>query len=82
MIKIDLLEGAHCDCGVRVKFKAPNKIAADDILFFTFTSRRKKGLIFHLKRIHLKHQVLFSLNNNEKICMNVVFCSRDWRFKG
>ena len=32
--------------------------------------------------IHLKHQVLFSLKNNEKIFMNVVCCSLDWRFKG
>ena len=29
----------------------------------------------------MKHQVLFSLINNEKIFMNVVCCSRDWRFK-
>ena len=29
----------------------------------------------------MKHQVLFSLKNNEKILMNVVCCSRDWRFK-
>ena len=28
-------------------------------------------------RIHLKHQVLFSLKNNEKIFMNVICCSRD-----
>ena len=32
--------------------------------------------------ISLKHQVLFSLKNNEKIFMNVICCSRDWRFKG
>ena len=31
--------------------------------------------------IHLKHQILFSLKNNEKIFMNVVCCSRDWHFK-
>ena len=29
----------------------------------------------------MKHQVLFSLKNNEKIVMNVVCCSHDWRFK-
>ena len=34
------------------------------------------------QRIHFKHQVLFSLKSNEKIFMNVVCCSRDWRFKG
>ena len=39
-------------------------------------------LDFYVNRIHLKHQVLFSLKNNEKkIGMNVVCCSRDWRFK-
>ena len=27
----------------------------------------------------MKHQVLFSLKNNEKIFMKVVCCSRDWR---
>ena len=26
------------------------------------------------------HQVLFSMENNEKIFMNVVCCSFDWRF--
>ena len=30
---------------------------------------------------HLKHQVLFSQKNNEKIFMNVVCCSRDWHFQ-
>ena len=28
------------------------------------------------KRIHLKHQVLFPLKNNEEMFMNVVCCSR------
>ena len=27
----------------------------------------------------MKHQVLFSLKNNEKIFKTVVCCSRDWR---
>ena len=30
----------------------------------------------------MKHQVLFSLKNNEKVLIHVVCCSRDWRFKG
>ena len=30
----------------------------------------------------MKYQVSFSLKNNEKVFMNVVCCSRDWRFKG
>ena len=29
----------------------------------------------------MKYQVLFSLKNNEEIFINVVCCSRDWRFK-
>ena len=49
--------------------KRQTKIAADNIL------------IFYFQRIHLKHQVLFSLKNNDKIFMNVVCCSRDWGFK-
>ena len=42
-------------------------------------------MIFHVNPLpsrNMKHQVLFSLKNNEKICMNVVCCSRNWRFKG
>ena len=27
------------------------------------------------------YQILFSLKNNEKVLINVVCCSRDWRFK-
>ena len=30
----------------------------------------------------MKYQVLFSLKNNEEVFINVVCCSRDWRFKG
>ena len=30
----------------------------------------------------MKHQVLFSLKNNEKVFINVVCCSRDWCLKG
>ena len=30
----------------------------------------------------MKHQVLFSLKNNEKMLMNVVCCNRDWSIKG
>ena len=30
----------------------------------------------------MKYQVLFSLKDNEKVFINVVCCSRDWRFKG
>ena len=30
----------------------------------------------------MKHQALFSLKNYEKVFMNVVCCSRDWRLQG
>ena len=30
----------------------------------------------------MKYQVLFSLEDNEEIFMNVVCCGCDWRFKG
>ena len=30
----------------------------------------------------MKYQILFSLKDNEKVFMNVVCCSRDWRVKG
>ena len=33
------------------------------------------------QRIHMKHQVLFSLKNNEKVIINVICCSRDWRLR-
>ena len=60
---------------------------AVDILIFYFYLLKKIRLDFSCEssaeqRIHLKHQVLFSLKNNEKIFINVVCCSRDWRFKG
>ena len=42
--------------------KALNKIAADDILMFLLLSFEENKAWFF--RIHLKHQVLFSLKNN------------------
>ena len=30
----------------------------------------------------MKYQILFSMKNNEKLFMNVVCCSCDWRFEG
>ena len=52
------------------------KIAVDDILMFYFYLSIKIMLDVSSEssaqqRIHLKHQVLFSLKNNEKIFMNV-----------
>ena len=63
--------------------KAPNKnCSRQHFNFFTFVFRKKIRLDFSCERIHLKHQVLFSLKNNEQIYMNVCCCSRDWRFNG
>ena len=66
--------------------KAPTKIAAGDILIFYFHLSKKMRLDFSCEssarqRIHLKHQVSFSLKNNEKILRNVVCCSCDWRLR-
>ena len=53
------------------------KIAADDtLIFFYFYLSKKIRLEVSCEssaeqRIHLKHQVLFSLKNNENIFMNV-----------
>ena len=67
--------------------KRQTKNATDGILFFYFYLSKKIRLDASSEssarqRIHLKHQVLFSLKNNEKIFMNVVCCCRDWHFKG
>ena len=68
--------------------KHHTKIAADNILIFYFYLLKKIRLDFSCEssvrwqRIHLKHQVLFCLKNNEKIFMNVVCCSHEWRFEG
>ena len=67
--------------------QSQTKIAADDILIFSFYLSMKIRLDFSCEssawqRIHLKYQVLFSLKNNEKIFMNVICCSRDCLFKG
>ena len=67
--------------------KAQNKICSRQHFNFLFLSFEEKlRLDFSCEssawqRIHLKHQDLFSLKDNEKIFMNVVCCSRDWRFK-
>ena len=67
--------------------KRQTKIAADDNLIFYFYLLKKIRLDFSCEsfarqKIHLKLQFLFFLKSNEKIFMNVVCCSCDWRFKG
>ena len=66
--------------------KCQTKIAADDTSIFYFHLSKKIKLDVSCEssakqRIHMKHQGLFSLKN-EKVFMNVVCCSCDWRFKG
>ena len=53
------------------QLKRQTKIAADDILIFYFYLSKEIKLDFSCEssawqRIHLTHQVLFSLKNNEK----------------
>ena len=67
--------------------KRQTTIAANDSLSFYFYLLKKIRLDFSCEssaqqRIHLKHQVLFSLKNNEILFMNVVCCRRDLCFKG
>ena len=68
-------------------YKAPNKNCSRRHFYFFFLLLSKKIRLDVLcessakQRIHLKHQVLLSLKNNEKIFMNAVCCSRDWLFK-
>ena len=35
-----------------------------------------------MKRTYMKYQVLYSVNDNEKVLIHVDCCSRDWGFKG
>ena len=52
--------------------KAPNKNCSRRHFNFLLLSFEENK-----ERIHLKHQVLFSLKNNEKVFIKVVCCSRD-----
>ena len=66
--------------------KVPNKNCSRRHFNFLLLSFKKVRLDVSCEssarqRIHMKHQVLFSLKNNERI-LNVVCCSCDWRFKG
>ena len=58
-------------CIIINPLKRQTKIAADDILIFFFYLSKKIRLDFLCEsstqqRIHMKHQILFSLKNNEK----------------
>ena len=66
-----------CIC---LTLKAPNKNCSRRHFNFLLLSFEEIRPDFSCEssakqRIHLKHQVLFSLKNNEKIFMNVVCCS-------
>ena len=56
-------------------------IAAADILIFYFYLSKKTRTEFTCESSLEKSSLIFS-EKNEKIFMNVVCCSRDWRFKG
>ena len=64
------------------------KIAADNILIFYFYISKKIRLDFSCKsfarqrNLKLETPNLIFSENNDKIFMNVVCCSLDWRFKG
>ena len=67
--------------------QTPNKNCSRRHFIFYFYLYKEIRLDVSLEssarqRIHMKFQVLFSLKNNEKVSINVVCCSRDWRFKG
>ena len=76
---------ASCICIYDLPLKRQTKIAADDTFFYFYLSKERKLDILcepsARQRIHMKYQVLISVNNNEKVFINVVCCSRDWRFK-
>ena len=59
------------------RYSIPNKNCSRRHLIFYFYLSKKIKLDFSCEssaRLHLKHQVLFSLKNKEKIFMNVVCC--------
>ena len=60
--------------------KRETKIAADGILIFYFYFSKKIRLDFSCDSLETS-SLIFS-KNRRKIFMNVVCCSRDWRFKG
>ena len=80
--------GSHFLERNNITLKAPNEnCSRRPSNFFSFIFSKKIRLDFSCdssaeQRIHLKHQVLFSLKNNEKIFMNVVCCSCHSRIKG
>ena len=70
-----------------VTLKAPNKTCSRwHFNFLLLSFEENKAWFFMwilcLAKDSLETSSLNSLKNNEKICMNVVCCSRDWRFKG
>ena len=57
------------------------KVSPNDTFIFlllSFEENKAYGFMW----IHMQYQVLFSVKNSEKVFMNVVCCSRDWRFQG
>ena len=50
------------------------------VYFLTLKAPNKKGSRRHFNFL-LQHQVLFSLKTNDKMFMNVIYCSRDWALR-
>ena len=82
------MNGRHLAITASFKpLKHQTKLQQTTLYFFSFCLLKKIRLDFSCEfsarqRIHMKHQVLFCLKNNENIFMNVVCCSHDWNFKG
>ena len=71
----------------KLTFKASNKknCSRRQFIYFLLLSFEKIRLDVSCESsayIHTKYQVFFSLKNNEKVFINVVCCSHDWRLKG
>ena len=64
-------------------FWCVNKNSANWCVQQSYGMHRKTAYLILLNLYFiLKHQVLFSLKNNEKKLMTVICCSRDWHFQG
>ena len=57
-------------------------MAADDTLIFYFYLSKKINLDFSCESDSHEISSLIFSENNEKVFINVVCCSCDWRFKG
>ena len=54
-------------------------LSAEFWFYFYFSKEMRLGL--HAEDLHEISSLVFIEKNNEKVFINVVFCSRDWHFK-